>query len=155
MSAIDMFFDTAMCLLWITTYTLVFIGTIKYKYPLISPVTQVIVAPLEFSVFILIIVTSSTFNYAVVAYTYWSIIEVAIFVVMIKMGFIKRKHYFVCIVAAILMCAAMIFFVVKKQILLFTYLNTFVGMFFWFGFVLKRISDKKTGYCDICCEICG
>lgn len=139
MSNIDLFFDTAMCFLWITTYTLVFIGTIKYKYPLISPITQAIVAPLEFSVFTLIIVTSSTFNYAVVAYAYWSIIEVAIFAIMIKIGFIKRKHIIPYIIVALFIFAIMIFMVaIRRQVLLATYLDTFIGMAFWFGFILKK-----------------
>lgn len=144
MSNIELFLDTAMCLLWIATYTLVLIGTIKYKYPLISPITQAIIAPLEFSVFILCVITSATFNYAVVAYMYWSIIEVAIFVAIMKTGSIKKKLLYYYIVLSMVVFATMIILVVcKRQVLFYNYLNTFTGMLFWFGFIFKKDYPMK------------
>lgn len=50
MSKITIALDMAMCVLWIVTYTLVLIGTIRYQYPVISPITQAIIAPFEFCV---------------------------------------------------------------------------------------------------------
>ena len=52
MENIRTYLDATMCLLWIVTYTLVLIGTVKYKYPLIPSVTQLIIAPFEFSVWL-------------------------------------------------------------------------------------------------------
>lgn len=46
------YLDIAMCFLWIITYTLVLIGTVKYRYPLIAPISQAIIAPFEFAVLI-------------------------------------------------------------------------------------------------------
>ena len=66
------------------TYTLIFIGTAKYKYPLIAPITQAIVAPLEIWMAFFIIIGNSQFNYITVSYIYWTIVEIAIFLMIRK-----------------------------------------------------------------------
>lgn len=81
-----------MCFLWIATYTLVLVGTIKYRFPLISPITQAMIAPLEFSVlFLFIKLDAFRLDYASMAYLYWSIIEIVIIIVMIRNGYIRKN----------------------------------------------------------------
>lgn len=129
-----------MCVLWITTYTLVLIGTKKYKYPLISPITQVITAPLEFSVlFLFIKLDAFRLEYASIVYLYWSIIEIIIVVVMIKSGYIGKIYRVPYIIAIASMTAIMIYWVtIKECMYFFSYLNTFIGIFIWMIFVIKN-----------------
>ena len=44
--------DVLMCVLWISTYTLCLISTIRYHYPALSPITQLVGAPFEFAVYV-------------------------------------------------------------------------------------------------------
>lgn len=130
-----------MCLLWITTYTLVLIGTIKYKYPLISPITQAIIAPFEFSVLLLFLKMGPfRLDYATIAYLYWSIIEILIIVVMIKNQYIRKGLIVPYIGALLAMTTIMIYCVtIKERMFFFSYLNTFVGVIVWLIYI---INDK-------------
>lgn len=139
MSNLKIFIDSTMCMLWIVTYTLVLIGTIKTKYPMISPITQAIIAPFEFSVLVLQIVSSSKFNYAFAAYLYWTVIEIAILAFILRSGFIKKKYILPYLMMCIIITAIMIYMVVIKRFMLFfSHFNTFVGLLFWLGFIIKR-----------------
>lgn len=139
MGSIYIVLDTAMCMLWIVTYTLVLIGTVKYRYPLISPMAQAIIAPFEFSAVILFSKLSSEFNYAFAAYLYWALVEIAIIIVILKIGFIKKKYIGLYVGFVVIVTAAMIDLVaIRGYMFFFSYFNTFVGMLFWFIFILKR-----------------
>ena len=147
MSKLKVAMDIAMCALWILTYTLVLIGTVKYRYPLISPITQMIIAPLEWSVTLLFIkLNAFRLDYASCSYLYWSIVEIVIIGVMIKNQYIKRKWIAAYIFAIIVITALMIHWVVvMEQMFFFTYLNTFIGMVCWLGFVIRNRNYPMKG----------
>ena len=132
--------DLTMCCMWSLTYTLVLIGTIKYKFPLISPVTQAITAPFEFAV-IYIFLTKNTlsFDYVSFSYLYWSIIEIVIIICVIKLNFIKKKHIFPYILTVVGITVVMCFLVShQSQMLYFSYINTFIGEFIWLLYITKK-----------------
>jgi len=137
--------DKLMCLLWITTYSLALIGTIKYRYPLIAPMTQAIIAPFEFAVFIGYIINGNlNLGYVSLSYVYWTAIEICIIVVMIKNGYIIKQHIapyllFVCTLTAI-MCYLV---AVKGHMFFFSYFNTFIGEIIWFSLILKKDYPMK------------
>ena len=116
MSRIRVVLDSAMCMLWIMTYTLVLIGTIKYRYPMIAPITQAIIAPFEFSVlFLFHKLGLIELSYATLAYLYWAIIEVAIFRVIEKLRYIKEEHIKPYIIVSLGVTFIMIYFVTIKE----------------------------------------
>ena len=144
MEGIITVFDTIVCICWIVTYTLVLVGSIKYKYPLISPITQAIIAPFEIASLFLLLRSGAGFNYAFFAYLYWAVIEIAIFRVIEYLGYIEKKYVtlYICLVAVIM--ASMLYYVVfKGEMFLFSYLNTFVGMLFWLRFIQNQNYPMK------------
>lgn len=145
MTHIETILDVTMCILWIATYTLVLIGTVKYRYPLISPMTQAVISPFEFAVLIrLILVGSFGQIYVFTAYAYWTLIEIAIIWVILKSGYIKRKYIVPYIVLVCVMTCVMFYFVtVKGQMFFFSYFNTFIGEVIWFRFILKKDYPMK------------
>ncbi len=83
--------DIAVCFLWAVTYSLVFVCTVKYRFPLISPVTQLLIAPLELAVLLNFVINNNfNINYVTLSYIYWSIIEIAILSVVFRLGYIKK-----------------------------------------------------------------
>ena len=78
-------------------------------------------------------------NYVSVAYMYWPVIEIAIIIVMIKKGYIKKRSKASYIIAVICIAAMMVYCViVKGYTFFFSYFNTFIGMWFWLAFVVKN-----------------
>ncbi len=74
-----MILDELMCFLWISTYTLCFISTIKYRYPALSPIAKLLSAPFEFAVLFRYIYNGSLgFDYVSIAYLYWTLFEIAL-----------------------------------------------------------------------------
>lgn len=133
------YLDAAMCFFWITTYTLVLIGSIKYKYLLISPITQAIIAPFEFAVVGSFIRDGVSINYAFIAYVYWSMIEIVILLVALKGKSIPSKYkgpYIICFF--IMVCVMYYLVAIKRWIFFFSYFNTFVGEIFWLAYVFKK-----------------
>ena len=140
MSKFQIILDTAMCALWITTYTLVLIGSIRYRYPLISPITQAIIAPFEFSALCLFIkLNSFRLDYASIAYLYWTVIEIVIIGVFIRDGYIKKKHIVPYSSMVLLITAVMIWRVtVKGHMFLYSYINTFIGVIIWLLYIARN-----------------
>lgn len=137
--------DAIMCFLWILAYTLVLVGTEKYKYPLISPITQLAIAPFEFAVLIKLLVENAIgINYVSLSYLYWTVVEIAIVAVLIKHGFIPRKciwSYLLLIsVITIIMCYMVVY---KGQQFFFSYFNTFIGELVWLMHIRKKEYPMK------------
>ena len=133
--------DMAMCALWIVTYALCFISTVKHKYPALSPVTQLLIAPFEFSVvFRLVRIGSFRLDYISAAYTVWTLLELALVFVILKYGFrfaVKKTVPYLASLAAT--TALMVWLVAyKDQMYFFSYFNTFVGELFWFRYIFKK-----------------
>lgn len=147
MSTIQIILDVSMCMLWITTYTLVLFGTIRYRYPLISPITQAIIAPFEFSVlFLFIKLNAFQLNYASVAYLCWSVIEIVTIIVIVRAGYIRKKYILPYVGAVLLITGIMVWLVAVKQYMLaFSYINTFVGMSCWLAYVIRRKDYPMNG----------
>lgn len=140
MSSLASMLDIAMCVLWVLTYTLVLIGTITYRFPLISPATQAVIAPFEFAVFIKFIYRDALgFDYVFLSYAYWTAIEIAIIYQIVRIGFINKNrvipYVFVITVLTCIMCYCVI---ANKYMFFFSYFNTFVGEIFWLVFILKK-----------------
>jgi hypothetical protein len=140
MSNLQLVADIAMCLLWVATYALVLVGTIKYQYPLISPITQAIIAPFEFSVILLFVKSGIfRFDYASVIYVIWVIIEIAIIFVMLHKKYVKRNLILPYIGMILLITIIMFYFVVvSEHMFFFSYFNTFIGIIFWLFFVIRH-----------------
>lgn len=132
--------DGIICILWSLTYTLVLIGTEKYKYPVISPITQLIIAPLEFSVlYQLITINMVGINHVFISYLYWALIEILIIASQIKHGFVNKQHALPYLFSVGLLTVIMCYLVVYKGYQLFFCLfNTFVGEIIW----LRHIHQK-------------
>lgn len=141
MTELQIILDTTMCCLWVLTYTIVLIGTIKYKYPLISPITQAIIAPFEFAVLYCYIINGYLgLNYVSLAYIYWTFIELAIIYVMIKSNFIPKKKVAAYLTILCVLTCLMCYLVGhKEQTFFFSYFNTFIGELIW----LYHIHRKK------------
>ena len=138
--------DTLMCALWIAAYALCFVSTIRYKYPALSPVTQLIIAPFEFAVlFRMIRFRTLTANYISVAYICWTLLEFGLLFLMLKYGFhFEPKKTAAYIGACIAITVLMIWLVAyKNQMYFFSYFNTFIGELFWFGYILKKQYPMK------------
>lgn len=116
-----------------TDYTLVLYGTVKYRYPMIAPITQAIIAPLEM---LMCIATILVINYSSVFYGYWAIVESLTFVAAQKTGRISRKHTRRYALLSILISVILIELMLRcGQVLLFTHINTVAGMLFWLRYV--------------------
>ena len=140
MTKIQIILDTTMCFLWVVTYTLVLIGTVKYRYPLISLNTQAIIAPFEFSVlFLFLKIRSFRFDYASMAYLYWGVIEVLIFLAILKSGHLKKKHIIPYVMTVVAFTGTMIYWVtIREYMFMFSWLNTTVGIVFWLIYVIRQ-----------------
>lgn len=132
--------DAILSLLWTITYALVFCGTSKYEYPLISPIAQAVIAPLEFAVLIRLAASGMAgFNHVFINYVLWTILEIAIVIIQIRRGFIGKRYialYVFCLVAAT--CVMCYLVVYRGYQLFFCLFNTFVGEIFWLLHVLKK-----------------
>ena len=145
MENIRTYLDATMCLLWIITYTLVLIGTIKYKYPLISSFTQLLIAPFEFAVWLSFVIGAGfRIDYVSVAYSYWAIIEILIIFVILKISNISLKNKVLYLIAICVMTCIMYYLAISKgQMLFFSYFNTFVGEVVWLIHVCKKNYPNK------------
>ena len=139
MTQLELLLDALMCCGWITTYTLVLIGTKIYKFPLISLSTQISIASVEIAVLISFIVNKYIFNYAYFAYLYWSVIEVMIIFISLKQrNFTKEQKYKYWVTLIVLIIIMSFILKIDKGMLYFTYLNTIVGMILWFYYTLEK-----------------
>lgn len=140
MSKVQIILDISMCMLWVTTYILVLIGTIKCRYPLISPITQAIIAPFEWSVlFLFHKLGMAGFNYAFIVYLCWAIIEIVIFYAIEKLGYIKKRYIKPYIVLILVITLLMLYLVaIKEYMFFFSYFNTFLGVFIWAKFIRHK-----------------
>lgn len=113
------------CLLWIITYTLTLISTIKYRYPTISPIAQVIIASFEFSVLTRFIIQGTLiFDYVSIAYIYWTLIELFIIIAIIKSGYFLKKHNIFYILSIMIMTSIMFYLVALKNHMFFSPTST-------------------------------
>ena len=137
--------DAVMCLLWMLTYTLVLVGTEKYKYPLISPITQLVIAPFEFAVlFKLIVENAAGTNYIFVSYLYWTMIEIAIVAALIRHNFIPHKYVALYLLLMLVITAGMCYAVAYNgQQYFFSYFNTFIGEIVWLFHIKKKEYPTK------------
>ena len=95
MSNIAVFLDALMCVFWIMTYVLVLIGTVRYRYPLISPVAQFFFITNEIAVLLFFFFNASNFSkYVIWAYICWTLIEIAVFIAILKTGYFKKNKIF-------------------------------------------------------------
>lgn len=107
---------------------------IKYKYPLISPITPLVIAPLELSCLLMFIrVGAFRLEYAPVVYTLWVLVEIVLIAVILRCGFVKKERRYLYFDGLIVVTIVMFFLVtIKEYQLFFTYANTIVGVLFWF-----------------------
>lgn len=145
MSAFTVALDFSICLLWILTYILVLVSTLKYKFPTISPITQLIIAPFEFSsLYLFILQGSLSLDYAPVAYLFWSLIEIVIMIAIAKVGNYSAKTVTSYLIALLVFTAIMIYLVAyRDNMLFFSYLNTLIGEVMWLIYVVKRDYPMK------------
>lgn len=137
--------DMIMCCMWSLTYTLVLIGTKNYNYPLISPFTQAIIAPYEFAILCRLLVNGNLgFDYVSASYIYWSVIEVATIILMLRCGFIQKK-WVIPYIALVCCVTCMMWYLVvyKDYVFSFAYINTFIGQVIWLKHVLKKDYPMK------------
>lgn len=137
--------DAVMSFLWSLTYTLVLIGTKKYKYPLLSPMTQLIIAPFEVAVvFKLIIDGTLGVEYISISYIYWVIIEVLIFIESVKYGGVSKRYIIPYLLSFAIITSVMCYLVAYRgYYFFFSYFGTFVGEIFWLIYILKKDYPMK------------
>ena len=129
-----------MCALWIITYTICFISSIKYKHLALPPITQLMIAPFEFAVLYSFISNGSFgLDYVSIAYLYWTFIEIALCVLVVKYAYrSNRKKIILFISVMAVMTALMIYLVaIQHHMFFFSYFNTFIGELFWYYYILK------------------
>ena len=136
MTKLQIFLDVTMCVCWMITYILVLISTKIYRYPAISPYTQVFALSVEIGGFIARIIWKF-FDFFHFCYLFWSLIEIVIIVEIIRLKFLKNlKLYFASIGV---LSAAFAYLVVVYNIRLFlTYFISFCGDLIWLAFILKN-----------------
>ena len=138
--------DELMCVLWIITYTLCFISTIKYQYLALSPITQLMIAPFEFAVLCSFISKGSfRFDYVSIAYLYWTVIEIALYVLVVKYAFHNNRKKTIIYFSAMAVMTVLMFYLVavKNYMFFFSYFNTFIGELFWCYYILKKDYPTK------------
>lgn len=145
MGKLSSIFDAAMCAFWILTYVLAFIGTIRYRYPLISPVSQFFFCTIEFAMLLFVITNASQFsNYVIIAYGCWVLLEIAVFAVILKIGFVKRKHILPYCTAVVVVSVVLYFIIAFADGMMFIcYFNALCGVFFWFRFIRRKEYPMK------------
>ena len=140
-SEVTQYLDFIMCLLWIVTYLTVLVSTLRYKYPTISPFTQLIIAPFEFAVLSRFLLRGGghTLWYVTIAYVIWSVVEILIIIAVLRIGRYSRRFIAVYIAAILVITALMVYLVAyQNQMFFFSYFNTFIGEILWFLYVLRR-----------------
>lgn len=132
--------DLILSALWMATYTFVLIGTIKYKYPLISPATQIFIGSLENSVVIALWLSGTVgWNYIWIGNLYWALIELVIIVVHIRFRFIPKRYALPYMICYLLMTGIMCYLVVYKGRMFFcNYFNTLIGVSIWYAHIKKK-----------------
>ena len=145
MGNLSVLFDAAMSAFWILTYVWVLIGTLRYRYPLISPVSQFFFCTNEFAVLLFFVTNASQFsNYVIIAYGCWALLEIAVFIVIIKTGFAKRKHILPYCAAVAVVSVALYFIIAYADGMMFIcYFNALCGVFFWFRFIHRKEYPMK------------
>ena len=132
--------DAILCILWTVTYALALIGTKKYKYPLIPPITQMIIASLEFSVLFQVVKDKILWqNHVFVSYLFWTFLEIAIIVSQIRYGFIRKRYVALYLLATASITIILCYLVAYKgHQLFFALFNTLVGEIIWLIHVRKK-----------------
>ncbi|MBQ7862794.1 MAG: hypothetical protein IJ349_11420 [Clostridia bacterium] len=140
MSTIERIIDIVVTFGWSATYTLVLVGSRKYKFPLMSLLAQLIIASLEIAIFIGFVLNDYKFDYVYFAYFYWSLVEIIIIFTSIKQkGFTNKKKYVFFIVLTVFTIVMSFLLKINNGMLYFALLNTILGMVVWFYYIL----DKK------------
>ena len=133
--------DLLMCVMWIVTFAVCLISIVRYRYPALSPFTQLAIAPFEFSVLFRLIRTGRlNLGYVSAAYVCWTLIELVLVFLILKYAFRFSPKKTVPYIAALIALTALMILLVayKDQMYFFSYFNTFVGELFWFRFILKK-----------------
>lgn len=139
MTGAKLYFDALMCFFWVTAYALVLIGTIKYKYPMISPITQIFFGTNEIAVLVFFLRESVAFNYAVAAYLCWALLEIAIFAAILRTDYYNKKYILPHLMVIAVGSAFLYYLIAVRGMMLFVcYGNAFLGVLFWFLFVQKK-----------------
>ena len=112
----------------------------KYRYPLISPLAQGVIAPFEIMMAVLFAISGSPgFDYISLAYTYWAVIEIAIILAILKLKFMPKRRILPYIAFVLFVFAVLYYGVaIQEQILQFSYVNTFVGVALWLIHIFRR-----------------
>lgn len=137
-------FDILMCILWMLTYTLVLIATLKYQYPMIAIYSQVLLAPLELVCAIFFIRANKGLTFFSFCYAYWVLAEIIIFIVACRMGYVSRRKVIVSITSACIVTVALYCFVIiLDQMLTTNYCVTFLAEIIWLQYVLNKQYPAK------------
>lgn len=134
-----MILDIAMTVLWTLTYILALAFSVKYKKEVIPPLTQVIIAPVEFGPLISFFwLRSIEFNYILLAYFIWCILEVLLFINAVRIKVLTKHNIIVYFFTFILLTVATTYLIVYKgQMLFLNYFNTFIGLVVWMFWIVK------------------
>lgn len=131
--------DVAVCFLWLLTYILVLIGTIHHRYPLISPISQLFFGTNEFAVLLFFIGNASRFHqYVIITYIFWALIEIAIFIAIIRTGAVKKSYIVPYIALVVILSIFLYCLIAQKDCMTFIcYFNAFCGVLFWLRYFAR------------------
>lgn len=129
--------DAAMCVCWIAAYLWALVGAVRYRHPLIPPVTQLFFCTNELSALLYFLVSGTGFTYYVAAYICWAVIEAAMFAAAVRIGFVKKKQILPHL--GLLAAITLILFIatLNGKMLLICYFNAFAGVMCWLWFACK------------------
>lgn len=131
-------FDILIVVFWVITYLLILISTVKNKYPCISPLAQIPALSLEISICMYYFVGQKGFNYIVIGYILFSVLELTIIFVAFKrinLGKEKINKYFLLLLICIFLMCFLIR--VNNGILYFNYVNTIIAMTMWLFYIVN------------------
>lgn len=131
--------DITMCFLWLVTYILVIISTIKSKFPAMSPIACIIIFPWELLVAIGSISAFNALSYVHVAHIGFAILDLLIILVIIFKLRYFDIHNTVCYIYILFVniLVTLLMWRLPNGVLYSSYINTFLGTVFWILYILR------------------
>lgn len=138
MNNLNAYLDAAMCLLWIFTYLVVLLGTIRYRYPLMPLATQMAFMTHEIAILFFLITEKDSIDYVVVAYSVWVLIEISLFLANKKVGHISPKTTVLFICLTLFFSTVLFWLIAFKGYMTYVcYIATIIGVVCWYVAILK------------------
>ena len=139
MAEYQILLERIMCIFWLLTYIICIIISIKQKYVMISPITQIIFISYEISYIIMKLYYGSFhFNYIVNIYILWLVCEIIFTILFIKYKYRKMDIIIYFESLLFMTTISMYFIVYKLYIVSYGYLIAIIGELFWLFYLSRK-----------------